>query len=53
MEEIWNQRKDDQEKIDNSALVVGLYNQDSYILVAIFFTITLLTGCTVDVAPKL
>jgi len=32
-----------------SALVVGLYNQDSYIPVTNFFTINLLTSCTVDV----
>jgi len=44
-----NQRKDDQEEIDNSALVVGLYNQDSCILVTNFFTINLLTGSTKDV----
>jgi len=31
MEGIRNQRKDDQERKDNSALVVGLYNQDSCI----------------------
>ena len=48
MERIRNQRKDDQE-IDNSALVVGLYNQDSCIPVANFFTINLPTGCTEDV----
>ena len=44
-----NQRKDDQEEIDNCTLVVGLYNQDSCIPVANFFTINLLTGSTVDV----
>ena len=37
--------KDDQEK-DNSALVVGLYNQDSCIPVANFFTINLPSGRT-------
>ena len=47
MEEIRNQRKDDQEK-DNSALVVGLYNQDSSIPVANFFTINLPSGRTED-----
>ena len=36
------------EKIDNFALVVGLYNQDSCILVANFFKINMLTGCTED-----
>jgi len=49
MEEIRNQRKDDQERIDNSVLVVGLYNQDSYIPVANFFTINLPSGRTEDV----
>ena len=48
MEGTRNQRKDDQEK-DNSALVVGLYKQDSSIPVANFFTINLPTGCTEDV----
>jgi len=47
MEEIRNQRKDDQE-IDNSALVVGMYNQDSCIPVANFFTINLPSGRTED-----
>jgi len=47
MEGIRNQRKDDQEK-DNSALVVGLYNQDSNIPVANFFTINLPSGRTED-----
>ena len=41
MEEIKNQRKDDQERIDNFVLVVGVYNQDSCIPVANFFTINL------------
>ena len=49
MEGIQNQRKKDQEEIDNTALVVGLYNQDSCILVANFISINLPTGCTVDV----
>jgi len=44
-----NQRKDDQEEINNYALVVGWYNQDSCIPVANFITISLLTGCTEDV----
>ena len=43
------QGKNYQEKIDNSALVVGLYNQDSCIPAANFFTINLPTGCTEDV----
>ena len=34
---------------DNSALVVGLYNQDSCIPVTNFFTNNLPTGCTKDV----
>ena len=37
MEGSRDQRKDDQERIDNSVLVVGLYNQDSSIPVANFF----------------
>jgi len=44
-----NQRKDDQEEIDNSALVVRLYNQDAYIPVANFFTINLSSERTEDV----
>ena len=48
MEEIRNQRRDDQEKIDNSVLIVGLYNQDSCIPVANFFTINLPSGRTED-----
>ena len=44
-----NQEKDDQEGINNFVLVIGLYNHDSYILVANFFTINLPTGCTEDV----
>ena len=53
MERIRNQRKDDQERIDNSVLVVGLYNQDSCIPVANFVTINLPSGRTEDVEPKL
>ena len=49
MEGIRNQRKNGQERIDNSALVVGLYNQDSSIPVANFFTINLPSGRTEDV----
>ena len=49
MEGIRNQRKDDQERIDNSILVVGLYNWDPCILVANFFTINLPSGRTEDV----
>ena len=43
------QGKNYQEKIDNFALIVGLYNHDSCILVANFFTINLPAGCTEDV----
>jgi len=32
MERIRNQRKDNQDRIDNSVLVVEMYNQDSSIL---------------------
>ena len=49
MEGIRNQKKNDQEEIDNSAFVIGLYNQDSCTPVANFFTINLSTGYTVDV----
>jgi len=49
MEGIRNQRKDDQEKIDNSVLVVGMYNQDSCIPVTNFFTINLPSGRTEEV----
>jgi len=49
MEGIRNRRKDDQKRIENSALVVGLYNQDSCILVANFFNINLPSGRTEDV----
>ena len=48
MEEIQESKKV-KEEINNSALVVGLYNQDSYIPVANFFTINLLTSYTEDV----
>ena len=41
--------KDDQEEIDNSALIVRLYNQDPCIPVANFFTINLPIDCTMDV----
>jgi len=40
------QEMDQKKEIDNSTLVVGLYNQDSYIPVANFFTINLLSGRT-------
>jgi len=43
------QGKDYQEKIDNSVLVIGLYNLNSCISVANFFTINLPTICTEDV----
>ena len=49
MEGIRNQKKDDQERKDNSALIVGLYKQDSCIPVANLFTINLSSGCTEDV----
>ena len=49
MERIMNQRKDDQDRIDNSALVVGMYNQDSCIPVANFITINLPSGRTEEV----
>jgi len=39
MEGIQNQRKDDKERKDNSALLVGLYNQNSCMPVINFFTI--------------
>ena len=39
-----NQGKDDQERIDNFVLVVGLYDWDPCILIANFFIITLLSG---------
>jgi len=44
-----NQGKDDQEGIDNSILVVGLYNHNLCIPIANFFTINLPTGYTKDV----
>ena len=40
-------------KIDNSVLVVGVYNQDSCIPVANFITINLPSGRTEDVEPRL
>jgi len=49
MEGIRNQRKDDQEREDNSALLVGLYNQDSCILIANFFTINFSSRCDENV----
>ena len=49
MEGIRTQKKDDEERKDNSALVVRLYNQDSCIPAANFFTISLPSGCTEDV----
>jgi len=49
MEGIRNQWKDDQERIDNSVLVVGLYNQDPCIPVANSFTINLPSGRIEDV----
>ena len=48
MERIRNQKKDDQKKINNSVLVVGLYNQDSCIPVTNFFTINLPSERTED-----
>jgi len=44
-----NEGKDDQEVVDNSVLVVGLYSRDPSIPVANFFTINLLSGHTEDV----
>ena len=41
--------KDDQERIDNYVLVVGLYNRDSCILIVNFFTINLSSGRTENV----
>jgi len=49
MEGIRNQRKDDQERIDNFVHVVRLYNQDPYIPNANFFTINLSSGRSEDV----
>jgi len=43
------QEMDQKKEIDNSALVVGLYKQDSYIPVANFFTINLPSRRTEDV----
>ena len=47
-----NQGKDDKEGIDNFVLVVRLYNQDSCIPVANFFTINLPSGRTEDMKPR-
>jgi len=44
-----NQGRDDQEVIENSVLVVGLYNRDPCNPVANFFTICLSSGRTKDV----
>ena len=44
-----NQGKNYQEEIENSVLIVGLYNRDLYIPVANFFTINLPSGRTEDV----
>ena len=49
MEGIQESKDNNQEEIDNSALVVGLYNQDSCISFANFFTINLLSGRTENV----
>ena len=49
MEEIRNQKKDDQKRIDNSVLIVRQYNWDSCILVAKFFIINLPSRRTEDV----
>ena len=49
MEGIWESKERRSEKINNSALVIGLYNQDSCIPVANFLTTNLPTGYTVDV----
>ena len=46
------QGMDQKKERDNSALVVGLYNQDSCIPVVNFFTISLPTGCTEDVRSR-
>ena len=43
------QEMDQRKERDNSALVVGLYNQDSCIPVANLFTINLPSGRTEDV----
>ena len=53
MEGIGNKMKNDQERIDNFVLVVGLYNQNSCIPVANFFNINLPSGRTEDVEPRL
>ena len=49
MEGIRNQMKDDQDRIDNSVLVVGPYNHDSCIPVANLFTNNLPSGRTEEV----
>ena len=35
---MWEIKKDSQEEIDNPTLIVGVYNQDSYMLVTNFIT---------------
>ena len=49
MKGIQGSKKDDQEEINYSALIVGLYNQKSSIPVANFFIINLPAGYTMDV----
>jgi len=49
MEGIQESKEGLSRKIDDSALVVRLYNQDSYISATNFITINLPTGCTMDV----
>ena len=49
MEMTQESRKGQSKRIDNSALIVGLYNQDSCIPVANFITINLSSGHTEDV----
>ena len=49
MEKTQESRKGYQERIDNSALIVRLYNQDSCMPIANFFTINLSSGRTEDV----
>ena len=53
MEGIRNQRKNDQERIDNFVLVVGLCNWDPCNPIANFFIINLSSGRTEDVEPRL
>jgi len=48
MEEIQELREGRPRGNSNFALSVGLYNHDSSITVANFFTINLRTGCTKD-----